>query len=117
MILFDCSILSTVCVSLSYGISSRMSHSMKPLKESMVQRKACTLMTPFGPNRRMDASTAALFLSAYHMQKKFPLSGKLHLDDDIQKNDLIFQVQSQIVALPSCCSCSVSIDIHMCKAL
>jgi hypothetical protein len=41
----------------------------------------------------------------------------LHLDDDIQKNDLIFQVQSQIVALPSCCSCSVSIDIHMCKAL
>jgi hypothetical protein len=90
---------------------------MKPLKESTVQRKARTLMTPFGPNRRMDASTAALFLSAYHTQKKFPLSGKLHLDDDIQKNDLIFQVQSHIVALLPYCSCSVSIDIHMCKAL
>jgi hypothetical protein len=28
------------------------------------------MMTPFGPNRTMDASIANLFLFAYHMQKK-----------------------------------------------
>jgi hypothetical protein len=63
-----------LCVSILRNFI-KISHPMKPLKESMVQRKACTLMTPFGPNRTMDASTAALFLSAYHMQKSFHSQG------------------------------------------
>jgi hypothetical protein len=69
MIFFDQSILTIMYACLYFKEFHPILRNLCEVKASCKTRLDI-MMTPFGPNRTMDASIANLFLFAYDMQKR-----------------------------------------------